>query len=75
MPMIIRGKSYYLLSEASQLSGVSKRTVYRWMHQGIISGRQLRNRNGWRLFTIEDIAKIQSEAERVRKESGSGKYR
>ena len=69
MPMKVAGKSYHLVSEASQLSGVSIRTIYRWMHKGIITGGKLRNRKGWTLFTEEDIAEIKTKAEKARKES------
>ena len=69
MPIEIDGTIYYKVSEASQLSGVSKSTIYRWMHEGIITDGKLRNRNGWRLFTEEDVAEIKAEAEKVLMES------
>ena len=71
MPMKVRGKSYHLVSETSQLSGVSVRTIYRWMHKGIITGGKLQNRKGWTLFTEEDITELKAKAEKVRKESDS----
>jgi DNA-binding transcriptional MerR regulator len=75
MPVKVKGKPYYLISEVSQLSGVSKRTIYCWIDQGIVSCGQWRNRNGWRLFTEEDIDELKTEAERVQMEIVSGKYR
>ena len=63
MPVVVAGRSYYLLSEASRLTGVSKPTIYRWMHQGIITGGRLQNRRGWTLFTEEDIAEIKVRSE------------
>ena len=71
MSVEIDGTTYYKVSEASQLSGVSISTVHRWIREGIITGGKLRNRNGWRLFTKEDVDAIKAEAERVWKESDS----
>jgi len=71
MPMKASGKSYHFVSEASQLSGVSRSTIYRWIHAGIITGGRLQNRKGWTLFTQEDIAELKAKAEIVRLESGS----
>jgi len=62
MPVEIKGTVYYKITESSQLSGVSKSTIHRWIREGIITGGKLRNRNGWRLFTEEDIAEIKAEA-------------
>ena len=69
MSVEIDGTTYYKVSEASQLSGVSISTVHRWIREGIITGGKLRNRNGWRLFSEEDIAEIKTEAGIVWKES------
>ena len=68
MPVEVEGKTYYKVSEASQLSGVSRSTIHRWIHEGITTGGKLRNRNGWRLFSEEDIAEIKAEAGKVWKE-------
>ena len=68
MPVEIDGTTYYKVSEASQLSGVSRSTVHRWIREGTITGGKLRNRNGWRFFTKEDIDAIKAEAEGVWKE-------
>ncbi|MFC2027929.1 MerR family transcriptional regulator [Chloroflexota bacterium] len=65
MPTKVKGKTYYLISEVSRMSGVSKRTIYRWIHNGIISGGQWRDRKGWRLFAEEDITELISKAEKV----------
>ncbi|NQT74453.1 MAG: MerR family transcriptional regulator [Chloroflexi bacterium] len=68
MPVEIEGQTYYKVSEASQLSGMSRSTIHRWIHEGIITGGKLRNRAGWRLFSEEDITEIKAEAGRVWKE-------
>lgn len=69
MPVEIEGQTYYKVSEASQLCGLSKSTIHRWIYGGIITGGKLRNRNGWRVFSEEDIAEIKAEADKVWKES------
>lgn len=69
MPVEVAGRSYYVVSEVSQLCGLSRSTVCRWIREGIITGGKLRNRNGWRLFTEGDVAEIKAEAEKVWMES------
>lgn len=71
MPMTVAGRSYYLLSEVSQLTGVSRSTIYRWMHQGLIAGGRFQDRRGWTLFTEEDMAEIKVRSEISRKSSNS----
>ncbi len=65
MAVKVAGRSYYIVSEVSQLSGVNIRTIYRWMHKGIITGGKLQNRKGWTVFTEEDIAEIKTKAEKA----------
>jgi len=52
---------YYTTTEACNMAGVSKGTFFRWVREGIIPDVKTKNRNGWRLFTMEDIKAIQDE--------------
>ena len=65
MPKDINGQILYLTSEACEMAGISRGTLFRWMREGIIEDAARKNRNGWRLFTENEINKIRAEANRV----------
>jgi len=67
MPKEIDGKTYYLTSEACEMTGISRGTLFRWIREGIIRDVKLKDRNGWRLFTESDVKKIKTEAQRTKK--------
>ena len=66
MPKEIRGKTYYLTSEACEMAGISRGTLFRWIREKIIDDVELKDRNGWRLFTEKEVKKIKAEATKVR---------
>jgi DNA-binding transcriptional MerR regulator len=66
MPVIIKGQKYYRTTEASQMAGVGRSTLLRWLKSDIIKDASRRDRRGWRLFTDADIERIQDEAERIK---------
>ena len=49
---------YYNTSEACKLAGTYRATFLRWVREGKIEDVKTRDRNGWRLFTEEDIRKL-----------------
>jgi len=65
MAIRINDQTYYRTSEACQRAGISKATLFRWVKVGILEDIVRRDRNGWRLFTQNDINRIKSEATRV----------
>ncbi len=65
MATSINGQTYYRTSEACQRAGTSKATLFRWVKEGILEDIACRDRNGWRLFSEDDINRIKSEATRV----------
>ncbi len=65
MATIINGQTYYRTSEACRRAGISRATLFRWVKVGILEDIVRRDRNGWRLFTQDDINRIKSEATRV----------
>ena len=67
MPKDINGKNYYLTSEACEMAGISRGTLFRWIREGIINDVELKDRNGWRLFTEKDVKAIKAEATKTRK--------
>ena len=64
MPRQINGQRYYETSEVCQKVGISRPTLFRWLRRGILS-KAYRDRRGWRIFTEEDLKRIQTEAERI----------
>jgi len=64
MPIEINGQIYYRTSEACAKTGVSRATLFRWLKAGILEKRY-RDRRGWRLFTEDDLNKIQAEFQRI----------
>jgi DNA-binding transcriptional MerR regulator len=64
MPREIDGKRYYEAREVCRKAGISRPTLFRWLKQGILS-KLHRDRRGWRLFTEEDLNKIQAEAKKI----------
>ncbi|MBK5191511.1 MAG: MerR family transcriptional regulator [Methanosarcinales archaeon] len=64
MPITINGQTYYKTLEACKLAGISKATFFRWLREGVIEDMAIKDRRGWRLFTMEDIERIKNEVVR-----------
>ena len=64
MPREIDGKRYYEATEVCKWAGISRPTLFRWLKRGLLIDLH-RDRRGWRLFTEEDLRKIQAEATRI----------
>jgi predicted site-specific integrase-resolvase len=58
MPVIIDGRTYYRTAETFRLIGISRNTLYRWLQKGVLTGLERRDSRGWRLFTREEIEKL-----------------
>ncbi len=71
MPKEINGENLYLTSEACEMAGISRGTLFRWMREGVIVDAVRKDRNGWRLFTENEINKIKAEANRMSQERPS----
>lgn len=65
MAILIQGKKYYRTHEALKLIGISRATFFRWLKEGTIQDVTLKDRRGWRLFTEEDILRLEKEAHRI----------
>ena len=50
--------------EAAGLVGVSKNTLLRWFREGRVDDVP-RDRNGWRIFSDGDVARIKNFADRT----------
>ena len=66
MAIRINDQTYYRTSEACQRSGISKATLFRWVKAGILEDVVRRDRKGWRLFTEDDLNRIQAEANKIK---------
>jgi len=64
MTIDIDGHTYYGTLEICKIAGISQATLFRWLKKGILQ-KQYKNRRGWRVFTEEDLKKIQKEATRI----------
>ena len=58
MVSIINQVNYYTTSEACSLAGTNRATFLRWVKQGKFEDVLTRDRNGWRLFTDEDVLRL-----------------
>jgi predicted site-specific integrase-resolvase len=58
MPVVIDGSTYYRTAETFRVIGVSRNTLYRWLQKGVLTGLERRDSRGWRLFTREEIEKL-----------------
>jgi len=65
MPITINGETYYRTREVSQMVGISRLTLLRWLSSGILQGVVRRDRRGWRLFAEADIKRIRDEANKI----------
>ena len=64
MSVEINGQTYYRSSDVCRKTGISRATLFRWLKAGILK-QQYRDRRGWRLFTEDDLYKIQEEFSRL----------
>ncbi len=65
MPREIVGKTYYQLTEACKMAGISRSTLLRWIDNEMIADAERKDRNGWRLFTEEEVKKLKEYAQRT----------
>jgi excisionase family DNA binding protein len=65
MPLVSGGVKYFRTTEAARSIGISRSTLLRWLSQGRVEIPVKRDRNGWRVFTDEDIALLKDAAEHI----------
>ena len=71
MSMERNGQRFYATSEACEIAGISRNTFLRWVRAGLFADVEYRDRNGWRLFTENDLGRLKTEANQIqRAESG-----
>jgi len=67
MPVTLSGQKYYRTAEVCEIVGISRTTLFRWLTEGTFSEPEYRDRRGWRLFTEEEVSKMETEANRISK--------
>ena len=67
MPIEIQGEVFYRTTEACQMAGISRATLFRWLSIGIFKDVKNRDRRGWRLFSEVDINRLKAESHRIEK--------
>jgi len=50
--------------EVAKAAGISKNTLLRWLKAGKVP-EVARDRNGWRIFTQDDVARVRAFADRT----------
>jgi len=65
MPVEIGGQLYYRTAEVYRELGISRNTLYRWLHKNILGTTECRDFRGWRLFTADEIYAIKKSIDRV----------
>ncbi len=72
MSVTLDGKRFYSISEACKLAGTNRTTLLRWVRQKKFTDVEYRDRNGWRLFTDEDISRLTSKVNQIQKTTAGG---
>ena len=69
MPIEINGQLFYSTAETCQRVGISRATLFRWLRKGVLN-KLRKDRRGWRIFTEDDLSRIQTEITRIEVEEG-----
>jgi len=70
MPVIINGQTYYRTGEVCRTVGISRSTLFRWLKDGMLSKSERRDRRGWRLFTRDEIDRLNKEVNQINRAGG-----
>ena len=65
MPLNVEGKVYYSIAEGCAMAGTNRGTFLRWVREGKFADVQHRDRNGWRLFTADEVGRLKTRVNHV----------
>ena len=65
MPLKIDDRTFYNTREACKLAGTNRHTFLRWVRQKKFTDVEHRDRNGWRLFTEDDIQRLKAQVNHI----------
>ena len=60
MPKSLQRGKYYKTSEACAMVGISRMTFLRWVREGLFTDVEHRDWKGWRLFTDDDLVRLET---------------
>ena len=69
MPLKLDGQTFYNTREACKLAGANRDTFLRWVRQRKFTDVEHRDRNGWRLFTDDDIRRLKTRVNHIERVS------
>ncbi len=67
MPIEMNGETYYFIAEACEMAGTNRNTYLRWVRDRKFTDVAYRDRNGWRLFTEDDLERLKSKVNRIQR--------
>lgn len=70
MSVTINGTTYYRTAEVCRMVGISRTTLFRWLKDSLLKEAQYRDRRGWRLFTKEEIGRLNEEFNETNRTAG-----
>ena len=65
MPLKLDDRTFYNTREACKLAGTNRHTFLRWVRQKKFTDVEHRDRNGWRLFTEDDIQRLKAQVNHI----------
>ena len=65
MPIRIKNWTFYYITEAAAMAGISRSTLLRWIDKGSVKDAALTDVRGWRLFSGTDIRIIRQFASKT----------
>ncbi len=68
MVNVLAGERVFSIQEVAENVGVSKTTLHRWLRRGRVPEPR-RDRNGWRIFTAQEVEAIRSCVEETKRAS------
>jgi len=71
MPIEVNNQTYYRTVDVCRIVGISRSTLFRWFKDGVFKEAEYRDRRGWRLFTEEEVSRLNKEFNQMNK-TGTG---
>lgn len=65
MSVSINQIKYFMIAEACTIAGTNRNTLLRWIREGRFTDVKNRDRNGWRLFTADDVERLKNEVTKI----------
>jgi hypothetical protein len=65
MSVVINNQTYYMITEACAMARTNRNTLLRWIREGRYVDVKTRDRNGWRLFSLEDIERLKGQVNKI----------